>query len=490
MANLNVTMNKISLPDVAVSVPLVVDLDGTLTPTDTLVESVLTLLKKNPAHIFLLFCWLFTGRAEFKRRVAEMSTFSTTNIPWREDFLAWLRSQHQNGRTLILATAAHHTIAQGAARQLGLFSQVISTNDGDNLKGAAKLQEIQRQVGSCFSYAGDSSADLPIWRAAETAVLVGASHAVSREVHEQGKVEIEFRNKKAGLGVWMRALRVHQWLKNLLLFVPLVAAFAFNDVARIAAALLAFASFSFAASATYIFNDLWDLDSDRKHSRKRHRPFASAQVPILRGVAVAGILLLSAVVLGCLVSYAFVGMVVGYIALTTLYSWTLKHYVLIDVLMLAVLYTFRVLAGSVATEIPITQWLLAFSVFMFFGLALIKRCAELKSLQMANKNNTEGRDYRVQDLAVLWPLGIAASLCSVVVFGLYIGAPKTTSAYVNADLLWLVGIGLLYWNARLWIKTGRGEMHDDPIVFAASDFGSQITLLTILGVTLVARFLG
>lgn len=483
-------MNKISLAEVAMSIPLVVDLDGTLTPTDTLVESVFSLLKKNPLNFFILFFWLFTGRAEFKRRVASTGSFSIKTIPWREDFLTWLREQHDNGRTLVLATAAHRTIAQDAAHHLGFFHHVISTDSGKNLKGTAKLQEIQKQFGSRFSYAGDSSADLPIWHAAETAVLVGASHAVRREVHESGKVEMEFQSQKAGLVIWLRALRVHQWLKNLLLFVPILVAFAFNDVSKLSAALIAFTSFSFAASATYIFNDLWDLESDRKHPRKRYRPFASAHVPIFHGVAVAGGLLLISLVLACLVSYAFAGMVVGYIVLTTLYSWTLKHYVLIDVLMLAVLYTFRVLAGSIATEIHITQWLLAFSIFMFFGLALIKRCAELKSLQMAQKKNTEGRDYQVQDLAVLWPLGIAASLCSIVVFGLYIGAPQTISDYANADLLWLVGIGLLYWNARLWIKTGRGEMHDDPIVFAARDFGSQITLATMVGLTLLARFTG
>lgn len=483
-------MSKFSFVEVIEPPPLVVDLDGTLTPTDTLVESVFSLLKQNPINIFLLLCWLFSGRAGFKRRVAAMSNFSTATIPWRKDFLAWLRKEHENGRILVLATAAHQNIAQDAARQLGIFQQVISTADGNNLKGTAKLQEIQKQIGARFSYAGDSSADLPIWKAAETAILVGTSSAVSRKVHGSGKVEIEFQNRKAGLGSWMRALRVHQWLKNLLLFVPLLAAFALNDLSKISAALIAFASFSFAASATYIFNDLWDLESDRKHPRKCYRPFASADIPILHGVAVAGGLFSISLVLACLVSYAFAGMVVGYIVLTTLYSWTLKHYVLIDVLMLAVLYTFRVLAGSVATEIHSTQWLLAFSVFMFFGLALIKRCAELKSLQLAQKNATEGRDYQVQDLAVLWPLGIAASLCSVVVFGLYIGAPKTTSAYANADVLWLVGIGLLYWNARLWIKTARGEMHDDPIVFAARDFGSQITLLMMMCITVFARFFG
>ena len=322
--------------------------------------------------------------------------------------------QHAEGRTLILATAAHRTIAEDAANHLGLFSQVISTGDSENLKGKAKLDKIQKRIGSRFSYAGDSAADLPIWRASETAILVGTSSAVRREVYKSGKIEIEFTNKRAGLRLWMRALRIHQWLKNLLLFVPLLTAFAFNDVEKIYFALIAFVSFSIAASATYIFNDLWDLENDRKHVRKCKRPSASGQIPILHGVAVAVALLIISLTAACYVSLSFAGMVTAYIVLTTLYSWGLKHYVLIDVLMLALLYTFRVLAGSIAVQIYTTQWLRAFSVFMFFGLALVKRCAELKSLQLIHKNVTEGRDYQVQDLVVLWPLGIGASLCSIV----------------------------------------------------------------------------
>lgn len=482
-------MDKILLQDSSIQLPLVVDLDGTLTLTDTLVESIFSLLKKNPFNALLIFLWLFRGRAEFKRLIATANDFSASNLPWREDFVAWLRLEHARGRQIILATAAHTTIAEDAASHMGFFSDVIATSNGENLKGSAKLIEIQKRVGDHFCYAGDSAADLPVWRASSTAILAGVSNAVRREVSQTCKIEIEFTNEKVGLHLWMRALRVHQWLKNILIFVPLASAFAFTDGEKALSALIAFASFSLAASATYIFNDLWDLESDRKHARKCKRPFASGKIAILQGVAMACILLAIALVTACFVSFAFAGMVVAYIILTTLYSWTLKSYVLIDVLMLALLYTFRVFAGSVATNIHITQWLLSFSVFMFFGLALVKRCAELKSLQLAHKNVTEGRDYQVRDLAVLLPLGIGASMCSVVVFGLYIGTPVANSTYSNADLLWLVGIGLLYWNARLWIKTARGEMHDDPIIFAVRDFGSRITISTMLLIAVAARFL-
>jgi 4-hydroxybenzoate polyprenyltransferase len=290
--------------------------------------------------------------------------------------------------------------------------------------------------------------------------------------------------------IWLRALRLHQWMKNLLLFVPLFTAFAFNDGAKLLAALLAFFSFSLAASATYLFNDLWDLDNDRQHPRKKYRPFACAGNPLFHGLVMAGALLILAMALALSVSVSFASMVGGYILLTTAYSWTLKQYVLIDVLMLALLYTFRVLAGSVATDVNVTFWLLAFSIFTFFGLALVKRCAELLSLQQEGKQNSQGRDYQTGDMIVLWPLGIGASLCSVVIFGLYIASPGAAVQYNNTNALWLVGIGLLYWNARIWIKTARGEMHDDPVVFAVRDFGSRMTLLAMVALTISAHFLG
>lgn len=468
--------------------PLVVDLDGTLTATDTLVESIFSLFKKNPFYIFYVSFWLVLGRAKFKERVAEQSSFLVENLPWRVDFLDWLRSQHEKGRKIILATAAHHSIAEAVAAHFGFFETVISTSAGKNLKGRIKLIEIQRQVGMRFSYAGDSRADIPIWEAAETAILVGTSTSVSRKIYACSQVEREFTSQKSGLLVWMKALRIHQWLKNLLLFVPLFSAFSFGDTSKLYAALIAFGSFSLAASGTYIFNDLWDLENDRKHPRKKYRPFASAQISLTSGTAMATALLLTALVLAASISPGFAYMVIGYIGLTTAYSWALKQYVLIDVVMLALLYSFRILAGAEATSINVTPWLLAFSVFTFFGLALVKRCAELKLLQSSGRLGAHGRDYQVADLAVLWPLGIGASLCSIVIFGLYIGSPSAATMYSNTNVLWAVGIGLIYWNARIWIKTARGEMHDDPIVFAIRDFGSRMTLLAMLSLILLAHF--
>jgi 4-hydroxybenzoate polyprenyltransferase len=281
---------------------------------------------------------------------------------------------------------------------------------------------------------------------------------------------------------------VHQWFKNLLLFVPLLTAFSFQEIDKLLAITLAFFAFSLTASATYMGNDLWDLESDRSHPRKKYRPFASAQISIIKGVALAAGLLVLGLMLAANVSLNFFWMLLLYLMVTITYTWTLKTYVLIDVIVLSLLYTLRIIAGSVAVEVPTSSWLLAFSVFIFFSLALVKRCSELVSLQQSGKENTHGRDYCNSDLVVLWPLGVGSALSAVVVFGLFISAAETQVRYASPQGLWLVAIGLIYWLARLWIKTARGEMHDDPLVFAIRDFGSRITIIAMIMATLAAHF--
>jgi 4-hydroxybenzoate polyprenyltransferase len=468
--------------------PLVVDLDGTLTPTDTLVESLIQLVKQSPLNLIRLPWSLLKGRAWFKESIARQARIAPEHLPYRAELLDYLRDEKAAGREIILATAAHKSIADGVANHLGLFDRVLATQDGHNLKGEAKLAAIKQSVGEHFVYAGDSKADLPIWKAARAAVLVDVATSVSAEVRLGVPVEREFKRERGGLAAWLRALRVHQWTKNLLLFVPLLTAFSFFDMSKLATMVMAFLAFSIAASATYIVNDLWDLDNDRAHPRKRLRPFASAQLPILHGIVVAGGALTLALLLAIAVSEAFFLILVFYICLTSLYSWALKQYVLIDVLMLSLLYTLRILAGSIAIEVSTSSWLFAFSVFLFLSLALVKRCAELVLLEQSGAKTTRGRDYRVTDLVVLWPLGIAAALSAVVVFGLFISAPETQARYATPLLLWLVAIGLVYWLARLWIKTSRGEMHDDPVVYAVKNPGSRLTVLGMIVVVVIAHF--
>jgi 4-hydroxybenzoate polyprenyltransferase/phosphoserine phosphatase len=471
--------------------PLVVDLDGTLTPSDTLVESIVSILKRNPLELFRLAYWLISQRciADFKHRIATRGCFAVPRVPFREDFIAWLQGEKQRGRVIVLATAAHESIARAVAAKIGLFDAVLFSTPTINLKGSSKLAAIQARFGNDFTYAGDSSADLPIFKAASASVLVGANRRVSAEVECYGNIERRFSYPEASLSTWLRAMRVHQWVKNVLMFVPLLTAFAFAPHFILNTA-IGFIAFSLAASGTYILNDLWDLNSDRGHPRKCLRPFAAGLIPVERGIAMSALLMGIAGVLAFAISAAFLGMVAIYIVLTTAYSLVLKRYVLIDVVVLALLYTFRVLAGAVAIGVTVTPWLLAFSVFIFFSLALVKRCAELVSLQDSDRTAISGRDYRVTDLTVLWPLGIGAGLCSVLVFGLYVGSPTAIALFGETTKgLWLAGIGLIYWIARIWLKTARGEMDDDPIVFTLKDFGSQVAIAAMVVVTLSAHLI-
>jgi len=469
--------------------PLVVDLDGTLTPTDTLVESLINLVKQSPLNVLRLASWVRKGRARFKESVAAHAGICPEHLPYREPLLKYLREERAKGRQILLATASHISIAEGVSKHLGLFDTVLATHGDHNLKGKAKLQAIQESVGNAFVYAGDSRADIVIWKAATAAVLVGVSPHVAEGIRGKVPIEREFPKESAGLAVWLRAMRVHQWLKNLLLFVPMLTAFAFLEIGKLTTMALAFLAFSLAASATYVVNDLLDLESDRAHPRKRLRPFACAQLPIVQGLAVAAAALVFAYCMASAISKGLLMMLLIYLALNTAYSWKLKGRVLIDVLTLSLLYTLRILAGSVAIGVATSTWLLAFSVFMFLSLALVKRCAELVSLKERGLQSTPGRDYRVGDLVVLWPLGVGAALSAVVVFGLFISAPDTQARYGTPHLLWLVAIGLIYWLARLWIKTSRGEMDDDPVVYAINNRGSRITVLVMVAVTVAAHFL-
>jgi 4-hydroxybenzoate polyprenyltransferase/phosphoserine phosphatase len=488
-ANPPVTPSALVEPLAAPGPTLVVDLDGTLTATDTLVESFLRLARTRPLRALAALATLRHGRAAFKQRVFEQGGLDVQGLPWRTDLLAWLQEQRAHGRRLVLATAADERVAHAVASEHGLFDAVYASNGRLNLKGERKRDLIVQREGPVYSYAGDSRADLPVWRGASSAVLVGVSDDLARRVGHHTAVERRFAPASVGWGTWARALRLHQWLKNLLVFVPLLTSFMFWDPAKVLAAVLAFVCFGLMASGTYILNDLWDLEADRQHPRKRLRPFASGALPIAHGVAVAGGLLLAAALMAAWLSWSLLGVLGGYLVLTTAYSAWLKRLVLVDVVTLAMLYTARVLAGAVAIGTAVSPWLLAFSTLLFFSLALVKRCGELVSFREAGRLAAPGRDYRVADLVVLWPLGAGASVAAVVVFCLFIAAADPAD-YPRAPLLWLAAVCLLYWLGRLWIKTARAEMHDDPIVFTLRDRATRSVLLAMVVITVLAHMPG
>ncbi len=431
---------------------------------------------------------LLKGRLRLKSWLAEHVSIDPAAMPWNEALLAHVRSEKANGRRIVLATAAHKSIAHSLAKYLNLFDDVLATDDRVNLKASAKLSAIESLIRGPFVYAGDSRADHAVWKGAEGAISIGIP---PEEIHRRAgrKIPIELYQPRSRVRIseLLRAFRVHQWVKNVLLFVPALTAFSFLDPGRLAAVLLGFLSFSLVASATYLVNDLLDLASDRQHPRKRNRPMASGRLSIPNALVLMALLGVGGALLALQVSFSFLLVLAGYVVTTLAYSLHLKQYVLLDVIGLAVLYTIRIGAGAVALNVALSPWLMAFSMFLFLSLALVKRCAELVSLRGEGKDATVGRDYREGDLVVLWPLGVGAALVASLVFGLFIVDPSTQDRFAHPAWLWGVASLLVYWLGRLWIKTARGTMHDDPVVYAFADRGSRTTILAIVFVFIVAR---
>jgi len=474
------------------SIPIVVDLDGTLTPADTLAESLVLAIRRAPSILPRLPLMLAGGRANLKARVAEAVAGHADwpALPYSKPLLDYLAAEKRKGRRIVLATAANRAIADSVATHLGLFDAVLASDHGNNCKGRKKLEAILTSEGSEFIYAGDSAADMELWAFSKRAILVGVGNAVRARVRAAGITVIkEIHHPVAGTAEWIRALRLHQWLKNLLLFVPLLTSFTFLDLHKTTALVAAFFAFSFCASGTYLLNDLWDLSNDRRHPRKKNRALASARISIAHGLGAAAVLGLLGIGIAATLALKFGAILILYILLTTLYSWTLKSMILIDVILLALLYTLRIVAGAAAADIVPSVWLLGFSVFVFLSLALIKRCAELVAIRQTGGEFASGRDYRVSDLVVLWPMGTASFLCAVIVFSLFASGADVASRYATPQMLWLVAVCLIYWLGRLWIKTARGEMDDDPLVYAIRDFGSRVSIAVMLVGVLAARFI-
>lgn len=469
-------------------VPLVVDLDGTLIATDSLWETFWAVLADKP-RAGLAALWALTrGRAAFKRALAPHAPAPDT-LPLRPEVLAEIETARAQGRPVVLASAADAGIAQRMADHLGLDAALGS--DGQvNLKGAAKAEALRAAYPQGFTYLGDARADLPVWQAAlETggeAVSVGASPATRRALGALGLSErIRHIAPPAPLApAMLRALRPHQWLKNLLIFVPILAAHRF-DGAYISA-VLAFWAFGLAASAVYLLNDLLDLGPDRAHPRKSARPIASGALPLIWAMAMIPILLVAAMALGVVLGPQFLAVLLIYLTLTTAYSLALKRQVVVDIVTLGVLYALRLVAGAAAVGAHLSLWLLAFSFFFFFALAGIKRLAELIDQRDRGALETPGRGYRVTDLPVISQMATSAGFVAVLVMVLYLYSPEVMALYRSPMLLWGASLVLLYWFARVVMLTHRGKMHDDPVVFAFKDPVSLACFATIAALVIGA----
>jgi 4-hydroxybenzoate polyprenyltransferase len=467
---------------------LVVDLDGTLCRTDTLHENILGALSRRPAHLPGILAALFSGKAAFKRRVAEAHVTPGAGLPYDEAVLDLVRDARARGRRTALVSASDQAQVDAVAEHLGLFDDAIGTGGGDsegNLGGAAKAAFLERRYGPRgFDYVGDAHTDLPVWSAARRAITVRAPEPLRRKVQARHD-DVHHMGEAGGrLRTAIEALRPHQWSKNVLVFLPMLAA---HDASALPAALAAFVAFCLTASSVYLLNDLVDLQADRAHPRKRRRPFAAGRLPIAFGlVAAPALLLLAAAVALIWTPPAFLGALAVYYLGTFAYSFWLKRKALVDVLTLAGLYTARIIGGAAATGLSLSPWMLGFSLFLFLALAAVKRQAELA--QQAEGAKTAGRGYQTSDLPLLREMALASGFAAVMVFALYINSEAVTSLYARPELLWLICPLLLYWIGRMVLMTHRGYMDDDPIVFAAKDWPSRLAVLFSLLIVVGASF--
>ena len=452
------------------TIPLAVDLDGTLIQTDTLHEAALRALRERPLSLLQLPFWLLQGKAVVKQKLAALSRFDATPLPYNRPFIDWLSKQHAQGRKLILCTAADASIAHAVAEHLGFFDEVMASDGHTNLGGRHKAAALEARFGAGgFDYAGNAHTDLQVWQRARHAVVVNASLSLTEKAKTIAVVEQVFTQPVPDGLVIARVLRVHQWMKNCLLLMAPLAAHLIPDVMLLSTFALAFLAFSLCASAVYIGNDLFDLDSDRYHPRKKMRPFASGQVPVAWGVILAPLLLLCSLWLALPVGAGFVGWLTLYFVLTCAYSWGLKRLVLIDCLVLAMLYTLRIIAGAAAAGIALSFWLLAFAVFLFLSLAFVKRYAELDLQSQSGIERAHGRGYLTTDASLVQSLGITSGYASVLVLALYLNSDAVLRLYHSPEFMWCSVPVMLFWVSWMWLKVHRGEMHDDPLLFAVRD---------------------
>ncbi len=467
---------------------LVIDLDGTLVKTDLFLEAIVRLLSQKVLYIFRIPLWLFKSKTVFKQEVAKRVKLNVVNLPYQESLLDYLKDEYAQGRTLILATAADITYAKSVAEHLGLFQQVFATEHNVNLSGKAKVELLVENFGEGgFDYAGNAMPDFWIWERSYKAIIVNPSLGVKRKATSKlNNVGHLFDDRPSYWKALVQELRLHQWIKNLLVFIPLFAAHKFTAVDDLLAISLTFIAFGLCASSVYLLNDLLDIEHDRLHPTKKSRPLAAGNLPLYQVLLFVPVLLLLATLVSLAISPLVALVLLLYYVLTVTYSLWAKQLLLADVLLLAALYTMRILAGSAAVGSWPSFWLLALSMFFFFSLALLKRYAELLELKKENKISIQGRGYHIDDINLLLPFGAASGYAAVMVLALYINSAEVTLLYGRPQVIWFLCPLLLYWVTRAWLIAHRGIMHSDPIVFAIKDRTSWVLVLLAILILIIA----
>jgi 4-hydroxybenzoate polyprenyltransferase len=470
-----------------VSPVLCVDLDGTLIRGDLLWECVLVLLKTRPVTLLLLPFWLLSGRASLKRKLAARIDLNPACLPYRQQVLDLIQQEKAAGRRTALVTAADQNLAETISSYLGLFDEVHGSDGHLNLKGATKAAFLAQQFGEDgFEYVGDSAADVAVWRNARAAYVVG-TQIRAEQAAAVTTLKSTILVTRPSFRTWINALRGHHWAKNLLLFLPMFLAhnLAIGPLVR---TFLGFSLYGFCASGLYILNDLLDLHSDREHPWKRKRPFAAGDISIPEGLLASTVLLSTALGLGFFLDVQFGFALLGYAALTMLYSFYLKKIALLDVFVLSSFYSFRILAGALITGTPLSQWFLAFSMFFFLSLAMAKRYSELLHAQDLVVAGNSGRGYHTGDRELLLSLGVGSSFSAVVIFSLYVHSQDVGLLYSSPEFLFLLCPIVLYWLSRTWLMAHRGELKEDPVTLAIRDpvsYGVALAAAAVIAASMI-----
>ena len=466
--------------------PLCVDLDGTLVKNDTLMDSLLLLVRSRPLAALQFPLWLLRGKAAVKAEVGARVSLDVRHLPYNRSLIEYLEVERGEGRKLYLATGADQQLAERVAAHLGLFEGVLASDGKTNLTAHNKLDGLRRTFGDeGYDYIGNASPDLPLLEHAGTAMIANPAPALRARLRSRGvTVEREFQDRTPPAKAILKAIRLHQWAKNILIFVPMLLAHHFHAGA-FADAAIAFVSFSLCASSTYIANDLLDIESDRRHPRKRNRPFASGDLSVITGVLISAAFLAGSIAIAALLPIGFLLWLFLYLAVTLSYSLVLKRVVLVDVILLAGLYTVRLLAGAAAARVDISPWLAAFSVFLFLSLAMVKRFSELQNTRARGQAIANGRGYILSDIEQLRSFGTSSAYTAVAVFMFYIWAHDVSTLYRHSTRLWLITPLLIFWVSRVWLLASRGQLDEDPVIFAVTD---RLSLLTGAAVAVIAAF--
>ena len=467
--------------------PLCVDLDGTLVKSDTLVDALLLMVRTHSGDLVRIPGWILKGKATLKREVTERVQLDVAHLPYNQPLLHFLEQQRGLGRSLYLATGADAALAHRVADHLNLFAGVLASDGTTNLTGHNKLASFQQRFGEAgYDYIGNARPDVPLLTHAGTAMVANPDGALRRAIRERRFTpEQQFTDRASPLKALRRATRVHQWAKNVLIFVPLLLAHALHTRGFLQA-LAAFACFSLCASSTYIVNDLLDIEADRRHPRKRRRPFAAGDLQAKTGILLSGALLGLSFLIAAFLPAAFLGYLLLYLVTTLSYSLYLKRIVLVDVVLLSGLYTLRLLAGAAATTIPISPWLAGFSIFLFLSLAFVKRFSELQNIRAAGQVPSNGRGYLLSDTEQMRSFGTSSAYASIVVFSLYISGRDVTGLYAHPQRMWLITPIMILWISRVWLLASRGELDEDPVIFAVTDRASLLLGFLAVCVILLA----